>query len=990
MATQIVLYSSGTIDCYDDVSVSLNYNIADIREPDKRNSNYSKTITIPGTKNNNKLFSHYFEVDIYGGFNPNVKAPCALTVDTVPVMEGHLQLLKVNILDKNNIEYEVAVFGLVANIFAKLGTDELTELDFSAYNHVYNATNIVNSWTAPYGYGYVYPMIDYGYNNSSLYNVNHFYPALYLKEYIDKIFTYAGFTYTSSFLTSDFFRRLIIPFNAEKFKLTDTQVESTKFRSSISADVLLNTWTNTFFTIPFDDESSGDNFDNGNNYTNTGSAGGNTGYLFTAPANGTYNFRAKINFKLKATITCGSSATQSGPLFPGLRIIKQTPAGVSTLIGSHYANEMFAGTVTTGAFTGQITREAAVDGVVLNAGDKVFCSVEVLRPNQFVFTNTTCSNVEAGRAEFYLLSGGYFFNDVYNAQFVNGQTASLNSAIPENIKMVDLLTSTIKAFNLFVDVDKANPNNLLIEPRDDFYSSGTTLNWTQKLDLSQNLEIIPMGALEAREYLFSYDEDNDYWNKKYKDKYKESYGRRLVRINNEFLNETKEVKVIFAPTPLVQINDRIIPQIIDDPAKTATSARKSKVRLLYWAGLKTMGSAAWGLDDGTSVSLKTQVPYAGHLDDPYSPTLDLNFGIPKQVYYKATQSTGEVIYTNNNLYNKYWSKYMNEITHKDSKIVVGWFNLKIYDILSLDFRDKFFIDGHLLRLNKIYDYDPTAIDKLTKCEFINIKDGETFVPTEGAISGGGSTFIGADSEQLPMDSSDGVPGGYTFYGREGRVIGQRNTIGDRCESITIVGDDNSIHGNCNNISLLNSSGNIIAGGMKQVTLINTSGVTVTESNVVYVSNQKYSSTPGGYSETFFYTSGTITAAEVDQLDITGKRVLGPIPNHCYDIVGGFMWSNAGVAYSLLDFIALRTEDSTYDTPTFADRVNLSFPPELITEASARHFRGATVRYMGGLTAPAVPGHSPPNTGMEIKALASITGAGNKTLYYHITYRLISV
>ena len=59
-----------------------------------------------------------------------------------------------------------------------------------------------NSETAD-GTGYYYPFIDYGQDferqntapASFFYTVEDFYPAIYLKEYVDRIFEAAGFTY---------------------------------------------------------------------------------------------------------------------------------------------------------------------------------------------------------------------------------------------------------------------------------------------------------------------------------------------------------------------------------------------------------------------------------------------------------------------------------------------------------------------------------------------------------------------------------------------------------------------------------------------------------------------------------------------------------------------------------------------------------------------------------------------------------------------------
>ncbi len=52
------LYSNGTDLDLGEFSTTLTFSIADIREPDKRNASFSKTLTLPGTKANNLFFEN--------------------------------------------------------------------------------------------------------------------------------------------------------------------------------------------------------------------------------------------------------------------------------------------------------------------------------------------------------------------------------------------------------------------------------------------------------------------------------------------------------------------------------------------------------------------------------------------------------------------------------------------------------------------------------------------------------------------------------------------------------------------------------------------------------------------------------------------------------------------------------------------------------------------------------------------------------------------
>ena len=178
-----------SVDLPTDFGIQINKSIADIREPESRSSDWTKTFTLPGTKTNNKLFTHLFDlnlsirnttaVNFSPDFNPNLKADALLMVDEVTQIEGFIRLLSIKVNDLNQIEYECSMHGELADLFAKISDAKLADLDFTEYNHILNATNIFNSWDtsivkngssgyvnfsggAPIGEGYVYGWMDNG------------------------------------------------------------------------------------------------------------------------------------------------------------------------------------------------------------------------------------------------------------------------------------------------------------------------------------------------------------------------------------------------------------------------------------------------------------------------------------------------------------------------------------------------------------------------------------------------------------------------------------------------------------------------------------------------------------------------------------------------------------------------------------------------------------------------------------------------------------
>ena len=145
------------LDLYEGISIPITFSISDIREPEKKRTSWSKTITIPGTKNNNRIFSHVYEIgqdgwitigntSFYEGFNPNLRKECIVMNDGVQVLKGNLQLKRIKKDLNDNIEYEIALNGDLTSLFYDIGTTKLSDLDLSEWTHDWSKTNIENSW----------------------------------------------------------------------------------------------------------------------------------------------------------------------------------------------------------------------------------------------------------------------------------------------------------------------------------------------------------------------------------------------------------------------------------------------------------------------------------------------------------------------------------------------------------------------------------------------------------------------------------------------------------------------------------------------------------------------------------------------------------------------------------------------------------------------------------------------------------------------------
>lgn len=882
LKTQIYINNT-LIDLKEDLPIDLNYEIAEISQPESRQANYSKTITIPGSKTNDKLFTHIFEINrvtlntsttnFNPDFNANLKADAVIYSDGVKQFEGIAQLLTINKTDDNEITYEIVILGNIVTPFAAIGEEYLSALDLSEFDHDYTRANIEDSWATQIqqggvpvafslGNGYVYPLIDYGITTDEIeYPVKAWRPAVYLKTIVDKIFEGIGYTYTSSFLTSTLFKRLVIPFSGTALRLTSTQINDRRFRAELSATQTINVTalgvgTATTQTIVFNNDSTGGNFDNSGQYNNA------TGIFTVGTAlGGTFSFNGIIRLGFTLTpATAGVNRKQAVELRCWIKIVKNGTTTVASYVeimkhDSFFTTSYGSANPTTSLpdpdFSNAIFNPTNYINVNLSGLDLLPTDTIKVEVTPYLYNDGTfysggavssklftdgAGTFETGTIELKIFSGSVFYNNISNSEITEGQTVLMNNVLPEKVKQRELLTSLIKAFNLYWDIDPNNSKNVIIEPRNDYYNT-TILDWSDKLDKIQGLTIKPMGALEARTYIFKYKEDKDYWNERYQNKNGEPYGTRTINIDNDFNKNTKNIDVIFSPTPLVGNDafDRIISQIIKVDDNGIVSPSEGNIRLLYYGGMKTT-NGIWTITEASgTVNYYNEYPYAGHVDNPYNVTVDLSFGVPIELYYD--NRWGSITYSNANLYNTYWKNHIDEITDKDSKIVTGYFNLKPYDMGQVSFRKLYFFEGAYYRLNKIIGYNPSGND-LTKCEFLKLVTTPDFAPTTYDTVG---DIQDAFNGEFSPSFGDSVYGGNTGRSRGGalsdvKTQGTNIRIGTNVRFTTVIGDNVTIGGDTRNC-LVNSNDVTIAGGVENVTVINSPGVTITDSNVTVINGQ---------------------------------------------------------------------------------------------------------------------------------------------------------
>ena len=709
MRTQIFV-EGFELDLTEDIACEISYVIDDVKDFGSKNTSYSKTIVIQGSQRNNKIFNHISElgrfiaIESFNTLSPNVNenytaangSNCVILVDNIQIFKGKLRVMEI-VKYANHVEYECAVFGELGGFYYELskgvtdditntnsGTKLLEQLYLEDLDHDWTYANITASWTnrgTNPGVGYFYPLIDYG-KVAETANRNHYFdqalrPAVYVKEYIERIFALSGYTYECDFFDTDFFKRLVVPNNDDRLKILVSR--------------LLNIAT---LSYPF-------NVSAASPYTFLWNAGSFRD--FSSIGGGQYQYTGATTIN-NTTFTTQMNLTIVGQGFYTIKLYKN---------GTQIAILDYFQTSNQGTANDPYQYSKSLSFVTNLVTNDIFkIVIEYL-----AYVGTGTATVTTNNSSWYIDTPVRV-----GTTAVFGDRIAMNYAVPKNIKITDFFTSLLKMFNLYVVEDKNIAKKLIITPYIDFYLN-ENIDWSSKLDRNQEIRLKPMGELNARVFNFKFKDDDAYYNKTYKEKYNEGYMDFTYDSEYEYAKDKDDLEVIFASTinyaPSGQ--DKIVPALYKEGNFADESITSSNIRILQ---TKMLTVSHWNLKNTHGGNIQTnihQFPYAGMWEHPTVPDngtyfQSLGWASPAEVYYTITGTS-----VNYGLFNSFWSQYFAEITNPNSTILTASFWLTSMDIRTLDFAKNILIDGTMWRINQVEGYDPLS-NRPTKVELLKVID----------------------------------------------------------------------------------------------------------------------------------------------------------------------------------------------------------------------------------------------------------------------------
>ena len=697
----------------------------------------SQTFSLPGSDNNNQFFNNVFDLGATPAVALNKSVPCQVLVDGEAVFTGKMYIQDVISDEYYNVIYNCVVTNEVVDFKILTENQGLGDLPWANYNHTYSYASISQSWNDELFSGSIlYPLVNYGSNPldstspqfefggdkyqmdnpTTPLKVSQFKPAVQVKTIIDEIFEKINYKYTSSFINTDFFKNLYFLNSVDdKDGVSFVSPASGSYVFSTSSQSVASGFTSMpYLRLLMDSIVSND----GNNFDLAGD-------YYEASFLGEHIFNINIPFDITSNF---------GPL-------TQTRNGRQAVIHFTKNSANLASifhTVKT-PLTNSTNGVISTGNVSLNLapGDRVYWFVGLQTPNTNGLEQFT-TVVSAGRNGVYI--------KVQTPQNPIGGTVDVTKVFGD-IKTLDFMRGLIEKFNLVIEPVDNQKNILRIEPYNDWVELGNVVDWTEKLDRSVKYKIEHPVTRLPKQYRFSDALDEDMLNNYQNRTYGNTYGEYNYLTDSDLANGEEEIGGFFAATPVKGLPTKgtngtvVVPWLVkQEPGKYAQPFN-FKPRLLHKTELKTIpnnemygtttgsfsvptGSTFFYIDDPDASGVRAVNRYVTLLPTTDSPTvfsqsLDLHYS---NIGYYPFQQSAVNGQCQDGLYNRFWAQYINSLYDIDARLLTCNILLDPADIDAIKLNDKYFIDGHLYRINKINGANLVQ-QKSTEVELVKILPG---------------------------------------------------------------------------------------------------------------------------------------------------------------------------------------------------------------------------------------------------------------------------
>ena len=642
------------LDLFKDETITISDNITGLFDVGTLPTDFSRQITLPGSKLNNQFFEQYYDISVENPFlfSTSNKVDAYFDFDGLYLASGYLQLNKVNVVANKYIDsYEVTIFGSLASFAREVNRAFLTDITtLTELNHSASYANVTSSWSNGLFNGdIVYPLIDYGQDyayQSSLegkYGIDNpngalstqdFKPAIRVKKVWDAIFEQFGYTYQSDFLTSSLFDNFyMVLHNGGRYPEFDGvdletygQVKIGPISGSQSdsqnlpqGDYKQLKWENNQFDPQF-------------------FIGTNMSYVQDSrqsPLEG--------SIRLKFTVSGSAGVPQfSIGLYETGSINTGSQSDINDGSGSYWREEIEP-------WNTYLQQEWSVTGGqgVVSYDLEYYWKSNAIPANKAVYPMLKYEPYSGSSFTVTLSPNG----DEKSYWEVNKQTYAADWRVMDiadqmpvgqnGIKMIDFIKAVQRYFNLVIYPSKTKPKEFIVETFNNWYKQGEVKDFNKYINLDEKFEVIPANNLAVNKLTFGHTEDSDLLAQNFKKETNRPYGESFfVDTQNFFSQGEFKVEPTTAASPLRYVQGTGLSGSATPPV-TYYEVLYSRTNSFYpWDACQTFIRTGYITRNSSNID-QGDVLYINTLGTPltgYTYVSDPDFG----TIYPINSSTGQL------------------------------------------------------------------------------------------------------------------------------------------------------------------------------------------------------------------------------------------------------------------------------------------------------------------------------------------------------------
>lgn len=641
------------LELFNDEKINLTLSVQNLSDISKTFTDFSQSFTVPGSVVNNRIFEHFYQNDVDGTLDYNIKRPAYIEIDFIPFRKGVVMLEKANLKNGLVDNYSISFFGQLTNLKDIFGEIKINQLDFSSISFPLTATNVWNRITNDtIDYDIRFPLIapnrlwtyaDGGINDITI-NANTFtyyelFPAVKVARMFDAIEEYFGVSFISDFFSDPRWTKLFM-----LAKNTDV-IDINKITTNLSFDkqkLLFHQIVNSSAPDPAIDPTPDIKIPNSEIW------------VFWDPAPNVQRHEVTLTL--------------------------QTISGASD-----YFIEVYNGSQLYQTVQGSDTNPA---------------NFTITLPNTSGLNSIFNFQIKAAQSVIIEYNITYNIVSFYNGNFVNNfaevscypttLTRALNPAntLPD-MKVADFFSAIIKQFNLTcVGIDQ---NTFQIEPLEDWYNDGAVIDVSKYID-SESIDVarVPL----YRNISMKYQQSEAFTNRQYFAISNQEYGNTNNVFNydsGDFTIEQPFENLLF--TESVGTNPTDV-AILGYHLNQNYQSYIPKPTLLYQYGAATGISPNIKMFDGVSIYYSINKYMLFGQDITVSGTkYSLNFGADNSIIHKETIQNG--------LFATYYFSYLSNLYNLKQRLTTYKSMLPLSILTSLRLNDRLIIRDKRYIINDV-------------------------------------------------------------------------------------------------------------------------------------------------------------------------------------------------------------------------------------------------------------------------------------------------